>query len=615
MAVEYVHLPSGEGRGRRVGRLPVVRWLQVGAGAAGLGVALTVAPAVAAADADGGSASERATSSAAEKSTRVSTGGLRRSGGSTGDAGKAEVRRSPHALGSLPRSASARTSQLAEAASAVSAAKALAAVDPVANASAGLSGGGDAIPPALSGLKRLQSGRGANNADSITSVRVERPAPASTGDFSEGGIYDYDYGVGVGSSAPASGSVAPAYPASVTAPVTWRSVITEGLSWIGLGNLGNNLPIPSAPVPDLLAWIWTGMRRLHYTLFNTAPTLAPGEQTVDLETGQFVGSLGGTDVDGDVITYVVTSAPAHGRLEIIDDGTYVYTPDDGFASTGGADSFTVRATDDNSANPAHFHLLDDVNAALNRLATLLGLPTNAPPPRTATINVIEPGGILLGRSFGQIRGVHVSLKNRTDQMIAVVAVQEGHRDNGTDGPPTFVSPNAWAFFGSPPAYAQSTELHLRIYTAHQDGQGNWELGELRNIVRNHNGAIDYPVQFVYGDPFRVWFNTQDGVKVGQIANRAYVSDDEFSEGEDRHYDSPSGQRIYGARVDDSEDHINFVVEVHGLSMVPTVDGLNAYYAPLEWPGPGGSDIDNVYTFFPDRVDEGVIDVADRDRYF
>ena len=61
----------------------------------------------------------------------------------------------------------------------------------------------------------------------------------------------------------------------VTAPVTLRAILTEGLSWIGLGGLGDELPIHDAPLPDLLAGIWVGRARRTSTSSTPPPLSIP----------------------------------------------------------------------------------------------------------------------------------------------------------------------------------------------------------------------------------------------------------------------------------------------------------------------------------------------------
>jgi VCBS repeat-containing protein len=52
--------------------------------------------------------------------------------------------------------------------------------------------------------------------------------------------------------------------------------------------------------------------------------------------------LNDTDTEGDPLTAVLDSGPAHGTLVLNADGSFTYTPAPGFL---GADSFAYRATD------------------------------------------------------------------------------------------------------------------------------------------------------------------------------------------------------------------------------------------------------------------------------
>ncbi|KOA21436.1 bacterial Ig-like domain (group 1) [Clostridium homopropionicum DSM 5847] len=74
---------------------------------------------------------------------------------------------------------------------------------------------------------------------------------------------------------------------------------------------------------------------------NTPPTAASGILTVNEdETGN--GTLQGSDVDGDELTYTIVSVPSHGKVKLGVDGAYTYTPE---ANYNGEDSFTYKVND------------------------------------------------------------------------------------------------------------------------------------------------------------------------------------------------------------------------------------------------------------------------------
>lgn len=177
------------------------------------------------------------------------------------------------------------------------------------------------------------------------------------------------------------------YPAPVTAPVTVRAIIDETLDWVGLADLAPKVPIPDAPVPDPVAAAWLGVRRFHYTFFNSRPTLTAQTYTKNPDTGIITGSVKGYDADSDVVKYVVVGQPTHGTVSVADDGTYTYTPDAAYAHTGGSDSFAIAATD-NAVNPFHLHPLARLIHGLTEALTNIGI-LSAPTPlwHSATVTV------------------------------------------------------------------------------------------------------------------------------------------------------------------------------------------------------------------------------------
>jgi VCBS repeat-containing protein len=79
---------------------------------------------------------------------------------------------------------------------------------------------------------------------------------------------------------------------------------------------------------------------------NDAPTAAANAHTVNEDSTLTVaapGVLGNDgDVDGDSLSVLLVSGPAHGTLNLNADGSFTYTPD---ANYNGSDSFTYKAND------------------------------------------------------------------------------------------------------------------------------------------------------------------------------------------------------------------------------------------------------------------------------
>ncbi len=119
-----------------------------------------------------------------------------------------------------------------------------------------------------------------------------------------------------------------------------------------------SLPAPGDALAAASQWI---RRRVGATFFNAAPTIGydPGQNSTT-PYGVVTGDLDAADREGDRISYVLTTAPAHGSVFIKADGTFSYVPDDEFAASGGTDTFIVRA-DDHSGNPFHINLAGVLN--------------------------------------------------------------------------------------------------------------------------------------------------------------------------------------------------------------------------------------------------------------
>jgi hypothetical protein len=156
------------------------------------------------------------------------------------------------------------------------------------------------------------------------------------------------------------------------APVTPKSIVTDLLTWSGLGSLATGLPLPIDPVPDFIGSLWLGVRDVEYRWNNLRPTLKPTVASQDPSSGTVTGNLNGDDYEADNLTYTVTDGPHAGTLDIDPAGAFIYTPGAAIAATGGTDTFTVEI-DDALGNPVHDH----------GLSGLLGLTG----PQTATVTI------------------------------------------------------------------------------------------------------------------------------------------------------------------------------------------------------------------------------------
>lgn len=165
----------------------------------------------------------------------------------------------------------------------------------------------------------------------------------------------------------------------------------------------------AAPSPsgDMLAC-------LQRFFFNSTPTLTydPAQTTQSEET--ITGRVIPGDVDGDPLTLTVTT-PVNGGTVVIDpDGAFTYTVPAAMRQTGGADTFTITASDRNAYR--HVHRFSGPPRATRRLpsdaghdatitVTLTIAPVNAAPiAGTPAYTVGEPDP-----ASGAIQGeVHVT---------------------------------------------------------------------------------------------------------------------------------------------------------------------------------------------------------------
>jgi hypothetical protein len=95
--------------------------------------------------------------------------------------------------------------------------------------------------------------------------------------------------------------------------------------------------LPTSPIRDVISG---GLLLVRRTLFNQLATAVP-DKYLTTPNGQFFGTVGAVDPEGDALTYSLAQAPQYGTVGIAADGTYTYTPGPDYA---GADVFTVAVT-------------------------------------------------------------------------------------------------------------------------------------------------------------------------------------------------------------------------------------------------------------------------------
>ena len=209
---------------------------------------------------------------------------------------------------------------------------------------------------------------------------------------------------GIPTGTTASQDVQLAGPAATTGVVT--RVLTSLLGFIGLAPAASSTPV--APAADIglwtvLAWV---RRQFESTFLNQSPTVTYNptqtSQTVD---GVITGTLQASDPEGDPLTYTVTRQPEHGTVTINPDGTFTYTPSDGFA---GPDGFTVRVTDD-TGSVVH-QLLRAINPGWHGDSATVGLHA----VKLATIDV---GGTPYGMAID--RGRTYVADGSSDEVVVI----------------------------------------------------------------------------------------------------------------------------------------------------------------------------------------------------
>jgi Zn-dependent metalloprotease len=136
-------------------------------------------------------------------------------------------------------------------------------------------------------------------------------------------------------------ATAPAEVSPEARPVTTATIVTDVLTWVGLGHATDHLPIPALPVPKLLELAWVAVRQTQYSWNNQRPTTQP--TLINGDDGVVVGNLNATDYDDAHLEYTVSTPARFGTVIVNTDGIFTYTPRPGI--TGVTDTFTVTIDD------------------------------------------------------------------------------------------------------------------------------------------------------------------------------------------------------------------------------------------------------------------------------
>lgn len=153
-------------------------------------------------------------------------------------------------------------------------------------------------------------------------------------------------------------------------PVNTATIVTDVLTWIGLGHVADDFPVPALPVPRILEMLWVAVRQAQYSWNNQRPTATP-TLLAQGEDGVIRGALNAVDYDDAQLTYTVATPARFGAVVVNADGTFTYTPRPGIAVT--TDTFTVT--------------IDD-GPRVHGLAELLGW--TGPTTAAITVNVVSP---------------------------------------------------------------------------------------------------------------------------------------------------------------------------------------------------------------------------------
>jgi hypothetical protein len=96
--------------------------------------------------------------------------------------------------------------------------------------------------------------------------------------------------------------------------------------------------LPANQITDAVTGVLVLVRR---DLFDQMPITSPSPYIIG-EQGELKGFVSAVDLTGELPTFTLTGAPAHGSVQLNPDGTYVYTPDEGYT---GSDKIIIEVAD------------------------------------------------------------------------------------------------------------------------------------------------------------------------------------------------------------------------------------------------------------------------------
>lgn len=196
------------------------------------------------------------------------------------------------------------------------------------------------------------------------------------------------------------------------------------------------------------------------------------------------------------------------------------------------------------------------------------------------LNTFLQGVVLLVRNAlpapqAWVRGTQVTLVNRTGETIAVGKVSDGSEDGAEEV--VFLDPGkSLVADGYNWVNSGKNDVRLRLYTAVPDITWDlpdrWAKGSMRAIVAAYNEFNAPPELYVIADPGNgeithylagILDHSWVTLWIGKVWKR-------LGEGDSCHCDSDKsggpadGPAIYVERLDDSDDYVNYQVEVYRL---------------------------------------------------